>query len=226
MASWRYYNLKAASDTQVDIGGYFSGDKLGVPASVSSNPIQDWYLVAGLTSNITNNTTNDLHYSLLRNWWAWARKGVPAELPAVCRVGRRARNREWGGRWQGQNLGPYNVNNQNIRTRFWDGHDQMFRDDLSMLKGNHLFQFGGIYQHNFNWHQRNDGGGFINEYPVYSLGNGTARWGSRQSLPVCSFTHVVNGMQLPTSPTATPLPRRHWASFPSRIKPSPVLARI
>ena len=46
----------------------------------------------------------------------------------------------------------------------------MFRDDLSMLKGNHLFQFGGTYQHNWNYHQRNDSGGGINAYPVYSLG--------------------------------------------------------
>src|SRR5208282_5809429 len=72
-----------------------------------------------------------------------------------------------------QDLGPFNVNNQQIRRRFWDGHDNMFRDDLSMLKGNHLFQFGGTYQHNWDYHQRNDSGGTINAFPVYSLGNGS-----------------------------------------------------
>ena len=46
----------------------------------------------------------------------------------------------------------------------------MFRDDISMLKGNHLFQFGGTYQHNWDYHQRNDSGGTINAFPVYSLG--------------------------------------------------------
>ena len=46
----------------------------------------------------------------------------------------------------------------------------MFRDDLTMLHGNHLFQIGGIYQHNFNWHQRTDNGGGINYQPVYQLG--------------------------------------------------------
>ena len=40
------------------------------------------------------------------------------------------------------------MNTQQTRTRFWDGKDNMFRDDVSRLKGNHLFQFGGIYQHN------------------------------------------------------------------------------
>ncbi len=39
-----------------------------------------------------------------------------------------------------------------------------------MLKGNHLFQFGGTYQHNFNWHQRTDNGGGINYQPVYDSG--------------------------------------------------------
>ena len=73
-----------------------------------------------------------------------------------------------------QDLAPYNVNTQQTRTRFWDGHDQMFRDDVSWLKGNHLFQFGGQYQHNFNWHQRTDNGGGINYQPVYELGMGTS----------------------------------------------------
>src|SRR5205807_2533134 len=53
---------------------------------------------------------------------------------------------------------PYNVNTQDVRTRFWDGQDHMFRDDLNLLKGNHLFQFGGLYQRNFDWHDRNDNG--------------------------------------------------------------------
>src|SRR5580704_10217118 len=167
MASWRYYNIKLAGSEQVDIGGFFPGDKLGVPASASSDPVQDWYLVAGLTTNITSNTTNDFHYSYLRNWWAWSRAGAP---PQIAGLGGALELD--GGQTQTQDLGPFNVNNQQIRRRFWDGHDQMFRDDISMLKGNHLFQFGGTYQHNWDWHQRNDSGGTINAYPVYSLGNG------------------------------------------------------
>src|SRR5215469_12536603 len=47
----------------------------------------------------------------------------------------------------------------------------MFRDDVTMLKGSHLLQFGGTYQHNFNWHQRTDNGGGINYYTVYQLGD-------------------------------------------------------
>jgi hypothetical protein len=61
------------------------------------------------------------------------------------------------------------VNTQN-RTRFWDGHDYFFRDDVSILKGNHLFTFGGAYQRNWDWHQRSDNGGGINYQPTYQLG--------------------------------------------------------
>ena len=47
MASYRYYNIKVAGTDQVDIGGFFPGDKLGTPASASSDPVQDWYLGRG-----------------------------------------------------------------------------------------------------------------------------------------------------------------------------------
>ncbi|MFZ0762174.1 MAG: carboxypeptidase-like regulatory domain-containing protein, partial [Candidatus Sulfotelmatobacter sp.] len=168
MASYRYYNIKLASDDQVDIGGFVPGDVKGVPASQSSDPVQDWYFVAGLTTNITSNTTNDIHYSWLRNWWSWQRYGAPPQLPGLGGA-----LELMAGQSEDEDLTPLNSDNQNIRRRFWDGHDQMIRDDLSLLKGNHLFQFGGTYQHNFDYHQRNDSGGTINAFPVYSLGDGT-----------------------------------------------------
>lgn len=178
MSSWRYYNLVNPVSSQVDIGGFFPGDTLGVPASQSSDPQQAWYLVAGLTTNITSNTTNDFHYSWLRNWWAWNRAGDTIQLPGLGGA-----LELMAGESATQSLAPYNVNAQQTRTRFWDGHDQMFRDDVSMLKGNHLFQFGGIYEHNFDFHQRTDNGGGINYQPVYQLGQGSHGAGNIQSDP-------------------------------------------
>lgn len=164
MSSYRYFKLTRSTVDQIDIGGALPGDKLGTPSSVSTNPQAPWYLVAGLTTNISSNVTNDIHYSFLRNWWAWGRAGD------VIQVNGLGGALEPFGESRDQVLSPYNVNTQQTRTRFWDGKDHMFRDDLSMLKGNHLFQFGGIYQHNFNWHQRTDNGGGINYQPVYQLG--------------------------------------------------------
>jgi hypothetical protein len=183
MGSWRYFNWQAATDDQVDIGGFFAGDTLGTPASISTAPIEDWYLVLALTSNVSNNITNDVHYSWLRNWWAWSRKGAPPQLSGL---GGALEIESGEGAGHFENLAPYNVNNQQIRNRFWDGHDQMLRDDLSMLHGNHLFQFGGMWQRNFNWHQRNDGGGFINAWPVYSVGNGSSGSGLVSDLSICT----------------------------------------
>jgi hypothetical protein len=166
--SARYFKLKIATTDQVDVGGFFPGDKLGVPASQSKAPQLPWYLVAGMTTNISSNTTNNFHYSFLRNWWAWNRTGDTVQFAGLGGA------LEPLGESKLQNLSPYNVNTQQTRTRFWDGHDQMFRDDISTLHGNHLFNFGGTYQHNFNWHQRTDNGGGINYQPVYQLGTSSS----------------------------------------------------
>ena len=165
--SYRYYHLTRATDDQVDIGGFFPGDTLGVPASASNRPQVPWYFVAGLTANVTSNVTNDFHYSYLRNWWQWGTHGGPAQISGLGAA------IEPQGESKTASLVPFNVNAQQARTRFWDGQDNYFRDDITMLHGNHLFQFGGIYQHNFNYHQRTDNGGGINYYPTYQLGDGS-----------------------------------------------------
>ena len=66
---------------------------------------------------------------------------------------------------------PYNVNTQSTRQRFWDGHDNMVRDDISMIHGNHLFQFGFTYQRNWDYHTRTDNGNGINNQIVYQITN-------------------------------------------------------
>jgi hypothetical protein len=176
MGSYRYFKLGIVTDDQVDVGGFFPGDKLGIPTSQSKAPQVPWYYVAGLTTKISPNVTNDFHYSYLRNWWEWNRTGDTIQFPGLGGA------LEPLGESKLQNLSPYNVNTQQTRTRFWDGHDNMFRDDVSVLKANHLFQFGGTYQHNFNWHARTDNGGGINYQPVYQLGT-TSDSGITLSVP-------------------------------------------
>jgi len=175
-SSYRYYKLTRATNDQVDIGGFFAGDTLGTPASLSNRPQVPWYLVAGLTTNITSNTTNDLHYSFLRNWWQWGTHNAP---PQVAGLGGAL---EPLGEQQTQVLAPFNVNAQQVRTRFWDGMDHYVRDDLTMLHGNHLFSFGGAYQHNYNFHQRTDNGGGINYTTTYQLGDGSGWTGASKGM--------------------------------------------
>lgn len=161
--SYRYYRLINQVSTQSDIGGFLGG-AVGVPTSVSAVPQVPWFYVAGLTTNLTPTTTNDFHWSFTRNWWAWNRAGDPAQLSGLGGA------LEPGGETS-SSLAPYNVNTQNTRTRFWDGLDNMFRDDVTSLHGNHLLQFGGTYQRNHDKHHRTDNGGGINYYPVYQIGS-------------------------------------------------------
>ncbi len=196
-ATYHFYKLTETTTDQVDIGGFFPGDTKGVPASLSKDPATPDMWAVGLTTNITSNTTNDFHYSFLRNFWQWIRQG---DTPQEAGLG--GALEIMSGQNASQDLGPFNVNTQQTRTRFWDGHDQMVRDDVSNLKGNHLLQFGATYQHNWNQHQRTDNGGGINYAPVYELGLGSSGSGLAGSsdfanFAPCSNTTLVNGSPVP-----------------------------
>jgi hypothetical protein len=166
MSSYRYFALQQLTTNQIDIGGALPGDKLGVPAARAPRPQKPEFLVAGLTTNISPTLTNDFRWSFTKIWWQWATSAAPPQLPGLGGA------LEIGGETSSA-LIPYNVNNQNTRQRFWDGHDSMFRDDLTKIKGNHVIQFGGNYQRNFDYHARNDNGQGINTSPVYQILNGT-----------------------------------------------------
>jgi hypothetical protein len=164
MTSYRYFKLTKATTNQVDIGGVLGG-AIGVPTALANRPQDPWYFVAGLTTNISSTFTNDFHYSYLRNVWSWNDANAPAQLSGLGGA------LEPFGEFSTTVLAPYNVDTQDIRTRFWDGHDHFLRDDLTKLKGNHLVQFGGQFQHNYNFHQRTDNGGGINFTTTYQLGD-------------------------------------------------------
>jgi hypothetical protein len=168
--TYHYYKLKNTVSDQWDIGGFFPGDTKGQYAAIRSKPQNAWIYTAGLTKDIRPGLTNDFHFSFTRNWWAYGDpSGVPnvAGYPAALEIG-------------GENSGagsspvfiPYNTNNQNVRTRFWNGHDSQYRDDLTWVKGSHLIQLGGLYLRNNDTHKRNDNGGSINTYEQYLIGEG------------------------------------------------------
>ncbi len=134
-ASYRFYRLQEPTTDQVDIGGVLAGDKLGAPASKSSDPGQPRYVVFGLTGTITPTLTNNFNVSCLRNDWNWIRKGVPTGLLGV------PGGLEVGGE-TGNSLDPLDMQTQQTRNRLWDGHDWAYSDNLSWLKGKHFLQFG------------------------------------------------------------------------------------
>jgi hypothetical protein len=164
--TYHYYKLTNTVNNQWDIGGFFPGDTKGQYSAIRSKPQNTWLYTVGLTKDIKPGLTNDFHFSYTRNWWAYGSpSGVPnvAGYPAALEVGGENSNNVFI---------PYNTNNQSVRTRYWDGHDFLYRDDVSWLKGNHFFQFGGSYLRNIDTHKRNDNGGSINTYEQYLIGEG------------------------------------------------------
>jgi len=166
MSSYRYYGLTQLTTNQVDIGGGLPGDKLGVPVARAPRPQKPDFIVGGLTTTITPTLSNNFVASYTRIWWQWGSSAAPPQLPGLGGA------LEIGGETSSA-LIPYNVNNQNTRQRFWDGHDQQYKDDVTKILGNHVIQFGGNYGRNFDYHERNDNGQGINTSPVYQVLNGS-----------------------------------------------------
>jgi hypothetical protein len=183
---WRWYTsyrdqrLISLTTNQVDIGGALPGDKFGAPAAYAPrNSIPDFF-VTGLTTNISPTVTNTFIFNYIRNFWQWS-DDSSAQIPGTGLAGAL----EIGGE-TANGLIPFNVNTQSVRQRFWDGQDMIFKDDLTVIKGNHLIQVGGSYQRNFDYHTRTDNGGGINNAIVYLSGsttNSNINWTNSPYIP-------------------------------------------
>ena len=166
--------LNYPSGVQVDVGGIVSGShQVGVYENSAQRPQLGELMVFGLTSTLSSKLTNDVRLSYLWNWWQWSTSSVTSQLPGVG--GSQGALLEiapagTGGTAESVNaLIPFNVNTQSVRQRVWDGQDKMIRDDLTYVQGNHVFQFGGLYQHNYDFHTRTDNGSTVNNQVVYQV---------------------------------------------------------
>ena len=171
--TYRDYKLVSLTTNQVDIGGVLPGDKFGQPVALAPRPQQPSVWTAGLTSVVNPTTTNTFVFSYLRQFWQWSDADGPAQgfgLGGALEIG--------GELGAGSGLIPYNVNTQSIRQRFWDGQDKTLRDDLTSLKGNHLFMFGGSYARNFDFHSRSDNGEGVNDQISYLSTNSGINFGT------------------------------------------------
>ena len=162
-SSYRYYTFSQLVSTQVDIGGVLSGATAGSPKSYAPRPVKPSFWSAGLTTTLTANITNDFHFGYLRNYWLWSTQAGPPQFSGLGGAV------EIGGESLTGSLIPYNVDSQDVRQRFWDGHDYNINDTVSHLHGNHLFQYGGTYLRIFDYHGRNDNGVGIDTSPTYQV---------------------------------------------------------
>ncbi|MGH9487319.1 MAG: carboxypeptidase regulatory-like domain-containing protein [Terriglobales bacterium] len=167
--TYHWYEYLPLKSLQNDIGGGIPGDTFGVPTATSFQPQKPSMWTAQFTTNISSNVTNNFNYSYLRNFWQWAGSYLQP-TPLNGNFGALGGALEIGGE-STQALIPYNVNTQQARTRVWDGVGNTFKDDVTVLHGNHLFQFGARYTDQWDYHQRNDNGGGIMAATVYQIGN-------------------------------------------------------
>jgi len=171
-ATYRYFTLTSLTTNQVDIGGLVGGAPLGTPVATAPRVQKPSFWVVGLTSAITPTITNDFRWNYSRNYWQWFLTGGDApQLPGLAGVVEIAGEST-------NALIPYNVNTQSTRTRYWDGKDNLLKDDLTIIKGNHLVQVGGSYQHNYNEHSRTDNGQGINNSLTYQVTSSNINFGS------------------------------------------------
>jgi hypothetical protein len=176
-ASYRFMRLVNLTNNQVDIGGVLPGDTLGQPAATAPRNQIPWMYVGGLTTTLSPSATNDFRYSYTRNFWQWGSANAPPQLAGLGGAVEIAPGTAQTTSEFNYALIPYNINTQNIRQRFWDGKDHMFKDDLTMIKGSHILQFGGLYQRNFDFHMRTDNGVGVNNQIVYQVGSSGTNFG-------------------------------------------------
>lgn len=172
--SYRQMRLVSLTTNQVDIGGVISGDQLGQPAAIAPRDQIPSLWTAGLTTTLSATSTNNFVYSYTRNFWQWGSVNAPPQLPGLggaVEIASGASNAIAESATAANILIPYNINTQSVRQRFWDGQDNMFKDDVTTIKGNHIFQFGGLYQRNFDYHERTDNGNGVNNAIVYQIGS-------------------------------------------------------
>jgi len=196
--SFRAFKLLNIPNVQVDVGGLVAGT-LGQYTSAANRPQLGELMVLGLTTNINSRLTNDVRFSYLWNWWQWGTANDPPQLAGLGGALEITPAGTSGNGFESTSaLIPYNVNNQSTRQRVWDGQDKMLRDDLTWIKGNHLFQFGGQFQHNFNFHTRTDNGSTINNQVVYGISfNNTSFVGCGSATASCIPAAVSSAAQSP-----------------------------
>ena len=186
LSSYRYYHLERFTNNQYDVGGLLGGT-FGTATSTAKRPQVPWYFVAGLTTNISPQLTNDFRYNYLRNFWEWTTASAVPQLPGLGGAMEIGGEGSSGGIVGCNALIPYCVRTQDTRQRYWDGHDHVLRDDLTLIRGNHLFQFGAQYQRNWDAHRRNDNGLGIMAANVYQIGASSTSSSAVSGLNITGF---------------------------------------
>ena len=159
---------------------------LGTPGSVSTDPIYPQYYTFQVTGQLSPNLTAVTHGSFLRNWWGWNRVApsplVSGTKTALVLAGEGTGNSNGTDKLLAD---PVNLATQAARSRVSNGKKWFLAEDLSLLRGNHLFQFGGSWYTNHDFFIKTDNfaGGLASGPLIYvqSTGNSSGAYQSVSS---------------------------------------------
>lgn len=174
-ATYHYSNTKRVGTEQFSIVN-------GTPAqSTAGDPILPFFYTVEVTGQISPSLTSVTHGSYLRDWWGWTRQ-APAPLVSGTQQALVLAGEGTGTSNSTSKLlaDPVNLATQSARGRVFDGHKWYFGEDLSLLHGKHLFQFGasGYLNNDFFMKTDNFAGGLTAGPLLYteSTGNGSGEF--------------------------------------------------
>jgi hypothetical protein len=148
--TWHWARAEQVGTEQVNIIA-------STPVSASSDPFWPSLYTLQVTGQLRPNLYTVTHGSYLRHDWAWARTFPAPFTTNVQQVLQLAGEGRGNTNGTGKLLAdPININTQQARGRIWDGHDWYIAEDMSWVRGRHLFQFGGSGYIYHDYHLRTD----------------------------------------------------------------------
>lgn len=200
--TYHWSRLSRVATTELDIVS-------PTPTSVSNNPIQPGMVTLSVTGNLTPTFTAVTHGSFLRNEWQFARTFPSPFAAGANQLLELAGEQAGNGTANNANKvlsDPINIDTQDARQRNWNGHDWYIAEDMSLVSGSNLFQFGasGEILHDEDIRDDDVIGGLTNGPTdlVEVQGNGSGEFatiGSAAAPLICAGSLTTNCIPSPDS---------------------------
>ncbi|MGH9769344.1 MAG: hypothetical protein ACREAB_18110, partial [Blastocatellia bacterium] len=145
--TYRYATQEALDTGQLDIAGIVSGNTRGQAAPIARTPVQPRFLSTQLTGQLSPTLINEFNFGYARNWWSYVRQAPIPQVSGTAGALMIALNTLDQG---------IDVDTQRARSRTWRDHTWQFGDNLTWVKSNHTFQFGGTWRRMPVFHERDD----------------------------------------------------------------------
>jgi len=150
--AYRYATQSALDTGQLDIAGIVQGNTRGVASPIASTPVQPRFLSTQLTGQLSPTLINEFNFGYARNWWSYVRQAPIPQVSGTAGALMVALN---AAATPGLDQG-IDVDTQRARSRTWRDHTWQFGDNLTWVKSNQTFQFGGTWRRMPVFHERDD----------------------------------------------------------------------